>query len=84
MNPDVVAGIVSAIGVVMSWLIAGLVSSRKAAARDATMELRVALLESNQDKLATKEQLAGVKEDLAEIKGMFRITLKPAGSDGSN
>jgi hypothetical protein len=39
-------------------------------------DARIAILEANQDKLATKEQLAGVKEDLAEIKGMFRMTLK--------
>jgi len=28
---------------------------------------------------ATKEQLAGVKEDLAEIKGMFRMVPKDGG-----
>lgn len=43
-------------------------------------ETRIAMLEANQDKLATKEQLAGVKEDLAEIKGMFRMTLKDPGT----
>lgn len=39
-------------------------------------DTRLAMLEKTQDTLATKDQLAGVKEDLAEIKGMFRMTLK--------
>lgn len=33
--------------------------------------------------MATKDQLAGVKEDIAEIKGMFRMTLRESG-DGSH
>lgn len=37
---------------------------------------RVSILEGNQGNLATKEQLADVKSDLAEIKGMFRMTLR--------
>jgi hypothetical protein len=45
-------------------------------------ETRLAMLEANQDRLATKEQLAGVKEDLAEIKGMFRMTLRTESERG--
>jgi len=34
---------------------------------------RLDILEKQLPTLATREQLAGVKEDLAEIKGMFRM-----------
>ena len=37
------------------------------------MRARLDLLESQVPGLATRDQLASVKEDLAEIKGMFRM-----------
>lgn len=41
-----------------------------------TVKTRLDIMEREQANLATKDQLAGVKEDVAEIKGMFRMTLK--------
>ncbi len=41
-----------------------------------SVKTRLDVLEKSQEQLATKEQLAGVKEDVAEIKGMFRMRLR--------
>lgn len=49
--------------------------------RSGSAMTRLATLEALIPNLASKEQLAGVKEDIAEIKGMFRMTLRD-GSDG--
>lgn len=39
-------------------------------------ETRIEMLERDQHNFATKEQVEGLKEDLKEIKGMFRMTLR--------
>lgn len=41
-----------------------------------TVKARLDMLENQVRTMATKEQLAGMKEDVAEIKGMFRMTLR--------
>ena len=38
-----------------------------------SVRTRLDLLEKQLPTLATRDQLSGVKEDLAEIKGMFRM-----------
>lgn len=72
MRTDTAQVLIAAVGVILSLLgsafISGIFRGRT--------ETRLTLLENNQANLATKEQLAGVKEDLAEIKGMFRMTLR--------
>jgi hypothetical protein len=77
MSPEALSAAIAGIGVTMSLLGSVFITG---VSRGRT-ETRLAMLEMNQDKLATKEQLTGVKEDLAEIKGMFRMTLRD-GSDG--
>lgn len=72
MSTETLSVIISAAGLILSLLGSAFISGMF---RGKT-ETRLSLLEANQDKLATKEQLAGVKEDLAEIKGMFRMTLR--------
>lgn len=75
--------IVAVAAVLVSWIGAAFI----AGFRFGGLAARLDRLESQQDKLATTEQLssvkesftgqlAGVKEDVAEIKGMFRMTLK--------
>ena len=44
--------------------------------RSGTLAARLDALERTVDKNASKEQLAALKEDVAEIKGMFRMTLR--------
>ena len=73
MNPDILAAIISGAGVVTSILTTvAIVSFRAGGATD-----RLTRMEKDMSNMATKEQLANVKEDLAEIKGMFRMSLKP-------
>jgi len=67
--------LIAAVGVVLSLLGSAFISG---VFRGRT-ETRLTLLETNQAALATKEQLAGLKEDVAEIKGMFRMTLRTDG-----
>lgn len=45
-----------------------------------SVRARLDFMEKSVERLASKEQLAGVKEDIAEIRGMFRMTLR----DGPN
>lgn len=72
MNPDIIALIISAAGVIVSIFGAAMVVSfRAGGASD-----RLTRMELDMGNMATKEQLSNVKEDLAEIKGMFRMTLK--------
>ena len=46
-----------------------------------SVKTRLDMFDRSLETMATKEQLAGVKEDVAEIKGMFRMTLRD-GTDG--
>lgn len=75
MSAESVAAVISGAGVLISLLGSVYVSGR----RNGQIDLRVTMLEAGQEKLATREQVAAVKEDVAEIKGMFRMTLR----DGS-
>lgn len=79
MSPDTTAVFISAGGLLLSLVgsafIAGL--------RWGSVKVRLELLESGFAAMATKDQLAGVKEDVAEIKGMFRMTLRDVGDGRS-
>ena len=79
MSPDATAVVISGGGLLLSLVgsafIAGL--------RWGSVKVRLELLESGFAAMATKDQLAGVKEDVAEIKGMFRMTLRDAGDGRS-
>lgn len=72
MTPEVVSVVIAGAGLLLSLLGSVFISG---IFRGQT-QTRLTVLENNQANLATKEQLAGVKEDLAEIKGMFRMTLR--------
>lgn len=72
MNATALATLISGVGLVLSW--GG--SAFIAGYRWGTVKSRLDQLESSTQAMATKEQLAGVKEDVAEIKGMFRMTLR--------
>ena len=72
MSPEGWAVIISATGLVMSW--GG--SAFIAGYRWGSVKTRLDIMEAGMTAHATKEQLAGGKEDVAEIKGMFRMTLR--------
>lgn len=78
MSPEAVSAVIAGAGVLLSLFSTSYVSGKN----QGRNEIRLANLEANQGNMATKEQLAGVKEDLAEIKGMFRMTLRTDGPDG--
>lgn len=86
LSPEGASLIIALIGFVCSVLGATFLSGTRYAEVRADIRRngeRVTILEGNQGNLATKEQLADVKSDLAEIKGMFRMTLRePADGHG--
>jgi len=65
--------IIAIIAVLVSWIGSAFIVGY----RWGNVSTRLTNLEKTVDTMATKEQLAGVKEDVAEIKGMFRMTLRP-------
>jgi len=67
--------IIAIIAVLVSWIGSAFIVGY----RWGNVSTRLTNLEKTIDTMATKEQLAGVKEDVAEIKGMFRMTLRPDG-----
>jgi hypothetical protein len=67
--------IITAVGLVGSWGGAAFIAGY----RWGSVKTRLDIMESAMKETASKDQLAGVKEDVAEIKGMFRMTLR----DGS-
>lgn len=75
VSPDAVTLGITAAGIGISW--AG--SAFIAGYRWGTVKTRLDVLEISVSNSASREQLSGVKEDLAEIKGMFRMVPK----DGS-
>ena len=75
MSPDTIAAIFGGVSILLSW--AG--SAFIAGYRWGTVKTRLDMMELQVNTLATKDQLAGVKEDVAEIKGMFRLTPKDGG-----
>ena len=50
-----------------------------AGSRWGQVRTEIAILTKAQETAATKDELAGVKESLAEIKGMFRLSLREPG-----
>ncbi len=75
MSPATVASLIAGAGFILSMITSVWITGT----RWGSVQTRLAILEKAQDNLATKEQLAGVKEDVAEIKGMFRMTLADGG-----
>lgn len=65
----VFAGGAFALSVGTSMVVVGLFAGK--------LRAEVDTLKKREGELATKEQLNLVSRDVAEIKGMFRITLKP-------
>lgn len=78
MSPDVVAAIFGGIAIVASWVGSAFISG----VRWGTVKTRLDMVEQAMTMMATKDQLSGIKEDVAEIKGMFRMTLRDSSSDG--
>lgn len=72
MNPAALQAIIAGATLIFSW--AG--SAFIAGYRWGTVKTRLDVMEAGMPNLATKDQLAGVKEDVAEIKGMFTMTLR--------
>lgn len=77
MSPEVVGLIFGVVSLALSW--AG--SAFIVGYRWGTVKTRLDMVENSIGHMATKDQIAGIKEDVAEIKGMFRMTLRD-GSDG--
>lgn len=76
MNAVTWSVVIAAAGFVFSMLGAAFLSGLRwgsVQARLDTMERNITKIEQNS---ATRDQLSGVKEDLAEIKGMFRMVPK--------
>lgn len=76
MSPVELGLVFSGITLVLSW--GG--SAFIAGYRWGSVKTRLDMVEKNMGHMATREQLAGVKEDVAEIKGMFRMTLRDGAS----
>jgi len=76
MSPEAASAVIAAGGFVLSLFGALSVSTYRSGRNDA----RLTALEMTISTLATKDQFAGLKEDVAEIKGMFRMTLRDGGS----
>lgn len=71
--------LVAVVTALVSWIGAAFIAGFRFGAVSMKLEAlanRIDRVEKSQEALATKEQLAGLKEDVAEIKGMFRMTLK--------
>lgn len=79
ISPEGASLLIALIGFICSVLGASFLSGTRWAEVRADVRRnneRITTLEGNQTNLATKEQLADVKSDLSEIKGMFRMTLR--------
>lgn len=76
-SPEAIAGIIGAASILTSWIGSAFIAGY----RWGSVKVRLDMVEASMQNMATKEQLSGVKEDMAEIKGMFRMTLKDS-SDG--
>lgn len=72
MTAPEIETLVAVVTVLVSWIGAAFI----AGFRFGAIANRLDRLEKTQENLASKDQLAGVKEDVAEIKGMFTMTLK--------
>lgn len=72
MSPLLISSLISIAGIVVSIMGAAIVVAYRAGGAND----RLSRMEKDMSKMATTDQLAGVKEDLAEIKGMFKMTIK--------
>lgn len=72
MTPETTSILISAVGVGLSLIGSGMIVAFKAGGRDE----RIIRMEEDLRNAATKEQFSALKEDVAEIKGMFRMVLK--------
>lgn len=72
MTPEAISAVISGIGVLLS--ITG--SAFIAGLRWGSVRVRIDIMERAISTMATHEQLAAVRQDVAEIKGMFRMTLR--------
>lgn len=72
MSPEATSALISGAGLVLSLVGSAFV----AGFRWGSVKIRLDVMEAAMSTMATKDQLAGVKEDMAEIKGMFRMTLR--------
>lgn len=69
MTPQEISILVSVVGFIASVASAAFVAGY----RWGGVKIRLDLLEKQIETMATKEQMSGIKEDVAEIKGMFRM-----------
>ena len=72
MSPEVTSAAISGVGLMLSLIGSAFI----AGFRWGSVKIRLDVMEAGMGTMATKEQLSGVKEDVAEIKGMFRMTLR--------
>jgi len=73
MSTDAVSVLVSAAGVLISALVSLFISG----SAWGRIRTDVDHLKAAYPDLASKEQVSGLSRDVAEIKGMFRVSLKP-------
>ena len=78
MSPEWATVVIAGSGVLISWVGSAFI----AGARWGSVKTRLEILDVQVSTMATKDQLSGLKEDVAEIKGMFRMVPK-ASSDGA-
>lgn len=77
MSSAAIATAISAVGLVLSVLASVFI----AGTRWGSVNQRLDQLQASERDHVTRDDLANVREQLAEIRGMFRLTLKE--SDGS-
>lgn len=70
------AAIIAGAGLVLTLLVNGVIVGMLYG----SLKARVALLESQREQLATKEQIQGLSIQVAEIRGMFILTPKIQGN----
>lgn len=80
LTPNEAGSIVGVIAGLVGGGGTSLASSFRAGVKWGNIETRITVLEGAITNMATKDQVAGLKEDVAEIKGMFTMVLK----DGTN
>lgn len=72
MSQATIDALIAGAGVLISVLGSAVVVAFRAGSRDE----RLSRMEKDVSLMATKDQVSALKEDVAEIKGMFRMTLK--------
>lgn len=72
MSAAAIAAIITGAGAAVSILTAAFISGY----RWGQVKTELAVMKRQLDLSATKEELTSVRENVAEIKGMFRLTLK--------